>query len=117
MAWAVVDALLYQREVGHLRVYAYVLMPDHLHAAVSVVDEAKPLVDVVRDFKAYTNRLAWRHGAQGELWQRSFYDHVVRREEDLCGICEYILANPVRKGLTKDAHGWAYAGVPDEMPI
>ncbi len=113
LARAVTEALLYQRRVGHVRLYAYVLMPDHLHAAVGVVDAGRSLVDVVRDFKTYTTRLAWRYGLSGELWQRSFHDHIVRRAEDLISTREYIQTNPRRKGLVGEGEDWPYQGTPD----
>ena len=41
----------------------------------------------------------WRHA--GVHWQRDFFDHRIRDNEDLREKREYILANPVRKGLVK----------------
>ncbi|MHB1134311.1 MAG: REP-associated tyrosine transposase [Chloroflexota bacterium] len=117
LANEVVNALLHQRQSGHLQIYAYALMPDHLHMAVSVPCEERSPVDVLRDFKAFTTRLAWRHGLQGELWQRSYHDHIARRADDLRSICDYILANPVRKGLAHDCHPWPFTGTPDPLPI
>lgn len=117
LALAVVETLLRQRQTGRLRVYAYVLMPDHLHAAVSVAGGEDSLPAVLKDFKSYTTRLAWKRGLAGVLWQRSFYDHIARRAEDLLAICEYILANPVRSGLAREVSDWPYSGVLDQLPI
>jgi len=60
--------------------YAYCLMPDHLHLLLQVVDGS--LVDVVRDFKSRSTRVWWRHNGTGPLWQRSFHDRSVRTSRD-----------------------------------
>jgi hypothetical protein len=36
------------------------------------------------------------------LWQRAFYDHALRKDEDVRQIARYIIANPLRRGLVKD---------------
>ena len=117
LASAIVDALLYRSRTGAWKLYAYVLMPDHLHAALSPVDNGRTVSELVRDFKTYTTRIGWEHGVRGALWQRGFYDHVARREQSLLAICEYILANPVRKGLETDLGRWPFAGMPDPLPL
>lgn len=116
LAKAVVDALLYQRTTGRVSVYAYVLMPDHLHITLSPTDNAYSVSEILRDFKGYTTQLAWRHGVTGSLWQRSFYDHIARRFEDVVGMCQYVIDNPVRKGLVASAQEWPYLGMPDALP-
>ena len=76
----------------------YCFMPDHLHILASGENENNSLKDFVKmfkqkssfEFKKLTNKI---------LWQRSYYDHVVRKTEDLKDILNYILYNPVRKGL------------------
>jgi REP element-mobilizing transposase RayT len=40
-------------------------------------------------------------GSHGQLWQKSFHDHALRKEEDLLAIARYIVANPLRAGLVK----------------
>jgi REP element-mobilizing transposase RayT len=47
-------------------------------------------------------------GEKGPFWQRSYYDHVLRRDEDLESVRSYISENPVRAGL---------AEVPEEYPF
>ena len=60
--------------------------------------------------------MGWNHGIRGKLWQKGYYDHIVRREEDLRKITEYILANPVRKGLIDDYTAYEFNGMPDQFP-
>ena len=44
------------------------------------------------------------------LWQDSYYDRVVRAEEDLGGIARYIIENPVRAGLVKSPLEYPFVG-------
>jgi hypothetical protein len=38
----------------------------------------------------------------GSVWQKTYYDHAVRKDEDIKGISRYIVANPLRAGLVHD---------------
>lgn len=44
------------------------------------------------------------------LWQRSFYDHVLRGEEDMEEVAEYIWNNPVRAGLAEEREEYPFWG-------
>ncbi len=50
------------------------------------------------------------------LWHRGYHDHIARRDQDVTAIFEYILANPVRKGLATDPKHWPYSGMPQPLP-
>jgi REP element-mobilizing transposase RayT len=43
-------------------------------------------------------------------WQKDFYDHIIRRDEDLGAQIRYIAANPVRKGLVNDWQEYPHTG-------
>ena len=105
-----------RREYG-AQVYAYCLMPDYLHLVMSLVETAKTVPEVVRNFKKLTTQAAWDHGYQGGLWQRSFYDHVIRQPENLESICRYVLENPVRAGLVEQSGEYPYSGTPDSCAM
>ncbi len=84
-------------------------MPDHIHLLICVNGE----VDVVRfmqAFKGKTTNLSWRYGLSGQLWQRSFHDHVLRESEDEDEHLRYILANPVRAGFVETWNDYPFSG-------
>ena len=35
------------------------------------------------------------------IWQAGYYDHAIRKDEDIVNIARYIIANPIRAGLVK----------------
>ena len=47
---------------------------------------------------------------RGFFWQPSFWDHFVRRDEGLRAAVEYVLANPVRRGLAQDWRDYQFSG-------
>ena len=91
--------------------HTFCFMPDHLHLLLSPSHRTS-IVEFVRDFKGETTHVSWRHGLKGSLWQRSFYDHFLRTNEDLERAVKYILENPVRAGLAQDAAAYRFSGWP-----
>ena len=80
---------------------AWVLMPDHLHWLIQL-GEGKRLADVVRLFKGDSARDLNRYlHRQGSIWQRGYYDHALRREEDIKQVARYLVANPLRANLVQ----------------
>ena len=73
----------------------YVIMPNHLHMMISLGIENTgghgnpPLQNIVGQIKSFTTRI---YGEK--LWQRSFYDHIVRNEKEYLEIWDYIDTNP-----------------------
>ena len=73
----------------------YVVMPNHVHLLLRI-DPAggrggPPLQRIIQQIKSYTT-----HQYGGVLWQRSYYDHVIRGEEDYRSIWQYIDENPLK---------------------
>jgi REP element-mobilizing transposase RayT len=90
-------------------IYAYCLMPDHVHLLAGV-HGASSLIGLVGAWKSLCARAYWRFGGRGTPWQESFYDRALRREEDLRRAVLYILKNPVREGLVTDYREWPLSG-------
>ena len=82
-----------ENELQRASTLAYVVMPDHLHWLMQLGKEV-PLAQSVRAVKSLTT-----HRLGHPVWQRGFYDHAVRSDEDLQARARYIIANPVRAGL------------------
>lgn len=84
---------------GQMENLAWILMPDHLHWLFSL-NENQTLESVMHLFKGRSaqaiNRFLQR---RGPVWQRTYYDHALRKEEDIREVARYIIANPLRAGL------------------
>ncbi|MDY0250808.1 MAG: transposase [Pseudomonas sp.] len=79
---------------------AWVIMPDHVHWLVQL--QNTPLSTLVKSLKARSAlAINKSQNKNGKFWQEGFYDRAVRYEDDLKSIARYIIANPIRAGLTK----------------
>ena len=86
---------------------AVCVMPDHVHLLMTPLSEN--LIDLISKWKGYATHLVWNKGYEGKVWQRSFYDHALRKDEDVKRVAEYIVCNPVRKGLVQDWSSYPYS--------
>jgi hypothetical protein len=49
-------------------------------------------------------------GHDGEIWERGFFDHLLRSEESYAQKWAYVQQNPVRAGLVTRMDDWPYQG-------
>jgi putative transposase len=113
---AIIMTLLAERLRLGIELHVYCLMPDHLHVLIGPKETGCCMLTFVDQFKGKSTRVSWAHGWRGKLWQPRSYDHLVRRSEDLRAIAEYIINNPVRKGLVESSEAYQWSGLPDPLP-
>jgi REP element-mobilizing transposase RayT len=90
------------------RMLAWVLMPDHAHWLIQLGDK-RSLSMVVNRIKSASARMTNRSlNRQGPLWDRAFYDHLLRADEDLRQAARYMIANPIRAGLVRRAADYPF---------
>ncbi len=86
----------------------YCFMPDHQHLIVTGTDEQAETLNFIKMYKQKTGY--WLSRNLSAEWQKDFYDHVIRKEENLLNIAKYILDNPVRKGLVEHWNDYPFKG-------
>ena len=119
------DSLDFMRRKRGLKIYAYVIMPDHIHLVVST--DATDISTIVGHFKRYTSRLIARYlkgadpalferlkanaykGQNYSVWQETFRAVVISDNDILEQKVNYIHDNPVRRGLVKDPSEWEHS--------
>ena len=90
-------------------IWAYCFMPDHVHLLIEGGNESSDLEGFVKAFKQESGY--YYKKVTGEfLWQKHYYEHVLRQEEGTENICRYIFNNPVRKGLVDEYHKYRFSG-------
>jgi REP element-mobilizing transposase RayT len=88
--------------------YVAVVMPDHVHMILTPLidqrrDQIFSLIEIMRNIKGAAGRkINQRMGRHGAVWQEESFDHVLRSSEGLDAKVDYVLQNPVRKGLVDD---------------
>jgi putative transposase len=90
-------------------VMAYCFMPDHVHLLVEGIHPAADFREFVRIFKQRSS-FAWKRRNGMALWQRSYFEHVLRDDEDTIGVAKYILENPVRGNLVERPEDYPFLG-------
>jgi REP element-mobilizing transposase RayT len=92
----------------NLAVGRYVIMPDHVHFFVRRPDDLQlgRWVGMLKQALAKHIALA----GTSPIWQRGFFDHVLRHDESYRDKWNYVRENPVRAGLVTNAEDWPYSG-------
>ncbi len=117
IAKIIADEIEFRRIKKEIKVFCYCIMPDHLHILPSLTEDyQKRLQDWVSAFKRYTAKTINESFCVKPLWQKNFYDHIVRKEESLLAITEYIVNNPVRKGMVLNWEEYPYSKMVDPLP-
>ena len=101
VASKVFETIAFRQGRGDWRVHLCVLMPDHVHALVFFPLQAD-MRKIVFDWKQSVARRT------GVAWQRDFFDHRLRDDENRIAKAHYIRMNPVRKGLVETMGAWPY---------
>jgi putative transposase len=94
---------------NRFEILAYCFMPDHVHLLLEGTAPNSDLRQFAKDAKQYSGFHYKRvHGRQ--LWQPSYYDHVLRDEEDTWSVARYIVENPLIAGLADCADAYPFLG-------
>lgn len=89
-------------------------MPNHIHCIILLTDslfsagaglkltsttptKRHSLSEIIRAFKTFSARRinTSRHTAGSPVWQRNYYEHIIRNEDSLKSIRHYIVSNPI----------------------
>ena len=85
----------------------FIVMPNHLHGIIIIKDSKieglqNNLSKIVGSYKNVVTKEIHKKGNQNFAWQASFYDHVIRKDESLDKIREYIKNNPLKWELDRN---------------
>lgn len=91
---------------------AIVVLPDHLHCLWRLPENDKDFSTRWRLIKRYfsmeMNTLV-NHRKEKEVWQRRFWEHTIRDEDDWQKHMDYIHYNPVKHGLVQTPGDWQHS--------
>lgn len=81
---------------NNVHIDKYVIMPNHIHLIISLNDEEngrpKVVPTISRVMQQFKGSISKQVGSS--IWQKSFYDHIIRNDEEYWKIWEYIANNP-----------------------
>jgi putative transposase len=95
--------------VAH-EVIASVVLPDHLHAVLTMGDGVDDYSRLWQDIKkGFTRRLRELDPTSESPWQPRFWEHTIANERDLAAHVDYIHINPLKHGLVQQVREWPYS--------
>ncbi len=97
-----IDTIQHYRAQGSYKLFAFVVMPDHVHLLIQTDDLSKSMKDIKGGF-------AHRFNPKIRFWQPGFTDHLILDRNDFDTHVTYIQQNPVRGHLSKTAGSYPYS--------
>ncbi|MDY6782603.1 MAG: transposase [Cyanobacteriota bacterium] len=103
---------------------AFVLLPDHFHCILTLPDEDSDYATRLRLIKTFVTKTgkdelkleveitnSRQKRKESNLWQRRYWEHALRDEEDFANHCDYIHYNPVKHGFCKMPQQWQFSSI------
>ena len=88
------------RVYPHIKLDSFVIMPNHIHGIILIKtrEQGHGLSEVVRGLKTFSSsRINQLRRVSGiHVWQRGYYEHIIRDETTFAKIQEYIINNPYK---------------------
>ena len=96
----------------HVKSYEFIVMPNHVHGILFIIHAvgaknlsplrtvsnpcgtSKTIGSIIRGFKIGVTKWMRCNNKIRDIWQRNYYEHIIRNENDLNSIREYIMNNP-----------------------
>jgi len=122
------ESFKYSKNKFSFRIEAIVVMPDHLHMIIDVMNpkEYPKIISCMKRYfskncnpKFYEDIFQSHHREKmGYLpvWQKRFYEHTIRDEQDFNTKLQYIHNNPLKHGLVENIHDWKYGSLNFKNP-
>ena len=117
---ALKTALRDEKEHAPFVTLGFVILPDHLHAVWRLPKGDEDYSNRWRRIKARFSRalpqgetISASRRSKGErgIWQRRFWEHTIRDQEDFNNHLDYIHYNPVKHGYARRAADWPHSSI------
>ena len=104
-----IDCLRREAEAFRFGVHAYCVMPDHVHLLAEGLEPASDLLSFVKKLKQKT-AFEYQKRFGERLWQKKFYDYILRPNDSPDRVAWYIWMNPIRKGICSQPRDYLFSG-------
>jgi len=92
-----------------IHLHEFVLMPNHIHGIIQIDHDTervdlgstptnRPLSEIIRQFKSFSTRKinVYRNAPGAPVWQRNYYERIIRNDKSYIQIAQYIENNPAQ---------------------
>jgi len=99
-------------------IFAICILPDHIHMILKPenIHEYPKIITSIKyyfsnniDVGVETPTYGYKNKGERGIWQRRYYEHTIRDEEDLNKHIDYIHYNPVKHNHTKNVKDWEFS--------
>ena len=99
----------YYKIILDYRVHGYCVMPDHVHLLLTPAAQFS-LSFIMKMIKgSFARKINKLKSEQGKVWQKSFYDSMIRNERQFMHQMNYIHQNPVSAGLVNSRKDYVFS--------
>ncbi len=94
------------------RIVGLVILPDHLHCILELPEHDSDFSirwNLIKRYFSMGMKGQTNNRREKNIWQRRFWEHLIRDENDFQKCLNYIYYNPVKHGYTKSAYDWEYS--------
>jgi len=117
------ESFAYAKSLFDFEIDEIVIMPDHLHMIIDVanaVEYPKIISSMKRYFSKHCEFKYYQHVYQSKsrenagympIWQKRFYEHTIRDENDYHQKVEYIQSNPLKHGYVDTIDDWKFGSL------
>jgi putative transposase len=93
---------------SNFQIMGWVVLPDHFHVIIhSLHGNVSKILQQVK--LSFALQMQKESELKYRVWQKRFWDHVIRSHEDFRRHLDYIHFNPVKHGLTNSPNAWPYS--------
>lgn len=99
-------------------IHGWVVLPDHLHCLIELPNDDADFATRLRLIKSgfskampkteYCSDVRIKRGERG-IWQRRYWEHLIKNDADYQAHMDYVHINPVKHGLAKQVADWPYS--------
>jgi REP element-mobilizing transposase RayT len=99
-------------ESERYQLFCYVIMNDHVHVLVRILESDSPS-KTIHTWKSYTaNRMQRLFNRKGTIWQDEYFDRIIRNEKEFYDTANYIVRNPLKRWGTEE-YKWIWFRSPE----
>lgn len=102
------ETLKKYKTVSEYKIFAYCLMPNHIHLLLKIEKEDLDLI-MKRIAGSYVYWYNWKHKRIGHLFQDRYRSEPVENDEYFLTVVRYIHQNPVKSGICKNVSDYKYS--------